>query len=63
MIIAKHARTDGSVVLVLSGEFDIASAPDVRRAGLELIAADGCTRFLVDLTALMRVFDIERLNT
>ena len=94
------------MVLVLSGEFDLASAPDVRQTGLEMIAADGCTRFLVDLmdvtfmdstgigtliavrvaaedagipfllldpsnrvtrllelTALTRVFAIERLNT
>jgi anti-sigma B factor antagonist len=49
MFVEKHMRLDGSMVLVLSGELDLASAPEVRQAGRDLIAADGCTKFMVDL--------------
>ena len=49
MEISKRVRMDGTLVLVLAGEFDIAAAPEVRRVGLELIAADGCGRLLIDM--------------
>lgn len=49
MEISKRARMDGTLVLVLAGEFDIAAAPEVRRVGLDLIAADGCSRVPLDM--------------
>lgn len=49
VFIAKHMRIDGSMVLVLSGAFDLANPPEVRQAGSDMIAADGCTKFLMDL--------------
>ena len=48
MVIDKHQRVDGSVLMVLAGDFDLASAAEVRRVGLELLST-GCARLLVDL--------------
>jgi anti-anti-sigma factor len=50
VVIAKHVRPDGSFLLVLAGDLDTASADDVRRAGLDLIAeAVADEAVLVDL--------------
>ena len=49
MVITKHMRPDGAFLIVLSGELDTVTAPEARAIGLELIAADGCTRFLFDM--------------
>jgi anti-sigma B factor antagonist len=47
--IATHERTDGSYLLVLAGEFDVASASDVHKHGFSLINSDRCRRLIVDL--------------
>ena len=35
--------------MVLAGDLDMASGHQLRQIGAELIAGDGCTRFLIDL--------------
>jgi anti-sigma B factor antagonist len=49
MNIAKHLRPDGSLLLVLSGEIDLDSAPALRDLGLGLIESAGCQRMLIDM--------------
>ncbi len=49
MDIAKHMRPDASLLLVLSGELDLASAPGLREIGLGIITNAGCQRMLIDM--------------
>jgi anti-sigma B factor antagonist len=49
MDIAKHQRLDGSYLLVLAGECDLACVDAVRRAGLSLIEHEGCKGLVIDL--------------
>jgi anti-anti-sigma factor len=49
MHIAKHQRLDGSYLLVLAGELDMATADKVRQAALCLLHHDGCDRLVLDL--------------
>ncbi len=49
MNIAQHMRPDRSLLLVLSGELDIASAPALRDVGVRLAREGGCERILIDM--------------
>jgi anti-anti-sigma factor len=46
---ASHTRDDGSALLVIAGEIDVACAGEVREAGLKLLAGTDCSRLTVDL--------------
>jgi anti-sigma B factor antagonist len=46
---ASHVRDDGSTLLVLSGEIDVACADSVRDTGLELLAAPNCHTLVIDM--------------
>ena len=44
-----HTRDDGSTLLVIAGEIDVACAGDVRESGLKLLAGVDCPRLTIDL--------------
>jgi anti-sigma B factor antagonist len=48
VIVTNHTRFDGSLVLTLAGELDMAAVSEVRETGLDLITGGGCRRFLVE---------------
>lgn len=48
--IASSLQDEGSAVLALTGEVDVSNTPQVREAGLKLLA-DGAKKLVVDLSA------------
>ncbi len=48
----RAAAPDGTVVVVLSGEFDLGSCDDLREAVLGAVGRETATRVVLDLTAV-----------
>ncbi len=49
MEIVKHVREDGSVLLVASGEIDMATVREVRDVALDSLKSTGCAALTIDL--------------